>query len=576
MYGLSQVLQYGSSYWLGIWAECGGKAGEAIEFCHPFEKVAGDDWKTSRWFYLGIYCLCAFVSALCILIRAVITAYSSVKAGKKMHDAAIRAVFASPMSFFDTTPMGRILNRFSGDVQKVDVQLASTGSMFVGYVVSLLCTLLIIILVSWYIVLLLPVISFFYFIFASKYRNTAREVQRLDSISKSPIYTAFSEALNGCTTIQAYGANERFEAGNRHKVDYNLRANLISLSANRWLTIRLEFFSNLLLAATALLAVILSFGDGGDPKAAAMRATSAGLALTYAPGLTDTLSFLIRQFTQFETQMVSVERLLNYAGLIPEVTKAPQVVSAAWPTAGAIEFRDVRMGYREGLPDVLKSCSVSIAGSEKIGIVGRTGAGKSSILVTLFRIVPELRGGAIFIDGVDISHVDLKTLRSRLAIIPQDPVLYTGSLRTNVDPGKRYSDRELWECLGQCGMESAVREHPEGLDRPCEEGGRNFSMGQRQLLCLCRALLKDSRVLVLDEATASVDMESDALIQRTLQTSLGSTTVLTIAHRLETVMHCDRIVVMHDGKVAEAGPPDELRDTPGGRFAELWTSRNEQ
>jgi len=330
----------------------------------------------------------------------------------------------------------------------------------------------------------------------------------------------------------------------------------------------------MLLAATALLAVVLSFGDGNDPKKAAQRATLAGLALTYAPGLTDTLSFLIRQFTQFETQMVSVERLLAYAKLKPEVTQDPQVVPAEWPQKGAIEFYDVRMGYRDGLPDVLKACSVTIKGAEKVGIVGRTGAGKSSILVTLFRI-SELRSGAILIDGVDISRVDLKTLRSRLSIIPQDPVLYTGSLRTNVDPGKRYTDHAVWDCLRQCGMDMAIREHPEGLDRPCEEGGRNFSMGQRQLLCLCRALLKASVVLVLDEATASVDMDSDALIQHTLLTSLGSTTVLTIAHRLDTVMHCDRIIVMHDGKVAESGSPAELKDMAGGRFAELWTSRNE-
>ena len=561
MYGFSQALQYASSYWLGIWASDSPKS-----YWHRFSHG-------SPWFYLVVYVVMSFTSALCILVRSVITAYASVRAGQTMHDKAISACFASPMSFFDTTPMGRILNRFSGDVQKVDVTLAQTGSQFVGYIVSLVCTLLIISLVSWYILLMLPPLFAMYMIFASKYRNTAREVQRLDSISKSPIYTAFSEALNGCATIQAYGANARFEASNRSKMDFNLRANFISLIANRWLSVRLEFFSNVLLAATALLAVVLSFGD--DEAQAAQRATMAGLALTYAPGLTDTLSFLIRQFTQFETQMVSVERLLNYARLTPEVTASALQVGAEWPRLGAIEFCDVRMGYREGLPDVLKECSVSIKGHEKIGIVGRTGAGKSSILVSLFRIA-ELRAGAILIDGVDIARVPLPTLRSRLAIIPQDPVLFTGSLRTNIDPDGKYSDTELWMRLGQCGMEGAIAEHQKGLDRPCEERGSNFSMGQRQLLCLCRALLRNARVLVLDEATASVDGESDALIQRTLQTELGSTTVLTIAHRLETVMHCDRILVMVDGRVAESGPPAELQTKQGGRFAELWASRNEQ
>jgi ATP-binding cassette subfamily C (CFTR/MRP) protein 1 len=570
MYAFSQTLQYGSSYWLGVWAaDTSGNATSVDSHPSPFYKYSHG----SPWFYLAVYIIMSFTSAVCILFRSVITAFASVKAGQTMHDQAIKACLLSPMHFFDTTPLGRIINRFSGDVQKVDVTLAQTGSQFVGYIVSLVCTLLIITLVSWYILLMLPPLFGMYMIFASKYRNTAREVQRLDSISKSPIYTAFSEALTGASTIQAYGANDRFEANNRAKMDYNLRANFTSLIANRWLSVRLEFFSNVLLAATALLAVVLSFGD--DKAQAARRATMAGLALTYAPGLTDTLSFLIRQFTQFETQMVSVERLLSYAKLKPEITISPLSVGADWPRLGAIEFRDVRMGYREGLPDVLKECTVAIKGHEKIGIVGRTGAGKSSILVSLFRIA-ELRSGAILIDGVDISRVDLPTLRGRLSIIPQDPVLFTGTLRSNIDPNGRYSDTELWMRLGQCGMEAAIAEHEKGLDRPCEERGTNFSMGQRQLLCLCRALLRNARVLVLDEATASVDSESDALIQRTLQTELGSTTVLTIAHRLETVMHCDRILVMVDGRVAEAGPPTELQAMPGGRFAELWQSRNEQ
>ena len=419
---------------------------------------------------------------------------------------------------------------------------------------------------------MIPPLSGFYLMYASYYRNTAREVQRLDSISKSPIYAAFSEALNGATTIQAYGANDRFETVNRGKVDHNMRANFISLAANRWLTVRLEFFSNLLLAFTALLAVVMAIGDTSRRR----RKRGDGRPRAHLRAWPDRHPLLPHPPVHAARDADGlVERLLAYAKLEPEVTAGAVGGAAAVAALGRDRVPRRADGLPRGAAGRAQGVNLAIAPGEKIGIVGRTGAGKSSILVSLFRIA-ELRAGAILIDGVDIARVPLPTLRSRLAIIPQDPVLFTGSLRTNIDPTGKYTDAELWMRLGQCGMEGAIAEHQKGLDRPCEERGSNLSMGQRQLLCLCRALLRNARVLVLDEATASVDGESDALIQRTLQTELGSTTVLTIAHRLETVMHCDRILVMVDGRVAESGPPAELQTKQGGRFAELWASRNEQ
>jgi len=567
---LSQAFQYGSSYWLGIWA--GESAGNATATppipASPFHEVSGG----KPWFYLGVFVAMSVFSAVFILTRSVIVAFASVRAGRTIHDRALDAVFCSPTSFFDTTPVGRILNRFSGDVQKIDIQLASSLSMFVQYLATLLCTLAILCLNSPFVLIAMPPLGVMYMFYSSYYRHSAREVQRLDSISRSPIYAAFSEALNGAMVIQAYKANDRFEAENRRKVDSNLKANYVSLAANRWLTVRLEFFANMLLFLTALLAVITALTNEDQPGGAT-RAAAAGLALTYAPGLTDTLNFLIRQFTMLETQMVSVERMDKYAQLEQEKTAPPVLLpTAQWPTDGRIVFKDVTMGYRPGLPDVLKSCSFEILPGEKIGIAGRTGAGKSSILFALYRLT-NLREGQITIDGLDIGHVPLPELRSRLGIIPQDPVLFTGNLRSNLDPLDTHTDEALWESLRKAGMEGAMAQHPDGLKRPIEEKGGNLSMGQRQLLCLCRALLKGARILVLDEATASVDMESDALIQQTLQHAMGSTTVLTIAHRLETIMHCDRIIVMHEGRVAESGPPEVLRAEAGGRFAELWEAR---
>jgi ABC-type multidrug transport system fused ATPase/permease subunit len=529
------------------------------------------------WFYILIYVVVSVSAALIILVRAVIQTFASLHAGRRVHTAAANAVFATPMSFFDTTPLGRILNRFSGDVQKVDTQLCSSGNSFVNLCASLLGTLSLLVLNSWWIVCLVPVLGVGYLRVAQYYRNSARELQRLDSVSKSPIYAAFSEALGGAATIQAYGRLAAFEADNRRRFDKNLRAGFVSAVANRWLSVRLDIGSNLLLTFTALAAVVTHIVSSeessvGNGQAAAM----AGLALAYAPGLTDTLSFLIRQFTTLETDMVSAERLFSFAKLPPEETKqllgslAP--VDAAWPHAGAIEFTGVKMAYREGLRPVLEDLDLSVRAGEKVGLVGRTGAGKSSILVCLYRIV-ELSAGRITIDGRDIAGVPLKTLRARLSIIPQDPVLFTGSLRRNLDPFDECADAQLRDALERCGILALVNGHADGLQRPLEEKGGNLSMGQRQLVCMARALLKASRVLVLDEATASVDLETDDLIQTALRTQLGGVSVVTIAHRLDTIMHCDRVVVMDAGKAVENGPPLELREQAGGRFAELWASR---
>ena len=268
--------------------------------------------------------------------------------------------------------------------------------------------------------------------------------------------------------------------------------------------------------------------------------------------------------------MVSVERLFHFCELPAEESKEAAsrgAPPAEWPRQGSIVFDRVKLSYRPELPDVLREMSVTIRPGEKVGIVGRTGAGKSSLLVALFRIV-ELKAGSISIDGVDISSVPLETLRSRLSIIPQDPVLFSGTLRHNLDPLGQYSDAQLAAVLRQCSL--AIP-----LDRPIDERGGNLSVGQRQLVCMGRALLKAARVLVLDEATASVDMETDALIQTTLQSQLGDATVLTIAHRLNTIMHADRVLVVHDGRLAEDGPPVELKNTPDSHFAKLWAARGE-
>ena len=554
LYTLSQALTLGSSYWLTLWSA---------------DKFGQYSFGTSG-FYIAVYAALSLSAAFLIWLRVVVVATATIRAGRRLHRAAISAVMGSPTSFFDVTPLGRILNRFSADLQVVDIQLRMTTQQFFLCAFQLLGILVLVITNSWFIIFGLAPLAVVYYYVARYYRHSSRELQRLDSISKSPIYAAFSEALNGCATIRAFGAASRFGDETCARFDWNVRASFVSAVANRWLGVRLECLGNIIVALSALLAIVtyqLAGASGSvDPAAAGM----AGLTLSYALSLTDFLNWLIRVFTGLETQMVSVERLFHFCELPAEESKEAAsrgAPPAEWPRQGSIVFDRVKLSYRPELPDVLREMSVTIRPGEKVGIVGRTGAGKSSLLVALFRIV-ELKAGSISIDGVDISSVPLETLRSRLSIIPQDPVLFSGTLRHNLDPLGQYSDAQLAAVLRQCSL--AIP-----LDRPIDERGGNLSVGQRQLVCMGRALLKAARVLVLDEATASVDMETDALIQTTLQSQLGDATVLTIAHRLNTIMHADRVLVVHDGRLAEDGPPVELKNTPDSHFAKLWAARGE-
>lgn len=557
IYSLSQVFTYGSSWWLTQWA--------------------ADTFPTQShgqpWFYMAIYAAASMVAAALILVRAAVLTLASIRAARKIQAEAITAVFKAPIGFFDSTPLGRIVNRFSGDVEKVDVQISGQFMQLFLNLFSLIGTIVVLALSSAFVLGSLLPLSIIYVLCAKYYRASARELQRLESISRSPIYTAFSEALQGAPTIAAMRAAPRFAAESVARFDVNTQAAFISFGANRWLSVRLEFLSNVLLALTAVLAVVSYLAAGGSGGKAS--AGLAGLALSYAPGMTDTLNNMLRNFTTLETMMVAVERLFEYSKLPPEEPVDKPTRKAAppgWPAAGGIVFAHVRMGYRPGLPDVLCDLDLAIQPAEKVGIVGRTGAGKSSILVALFRM-GELRAGSITIDGIDTATLPLYELRSRLAIIPQDPVLFTGTLRMNLDPFDESTDAELWAALDACSIGAAMREAPEGLLKPIDERGCNLSMGQRQLICMARALLKRSRILVLDEATASVDLETDELIQATLRAEMADATVLTIAHRLDTIMQGDRVVVMHAGQAVESGPPAELRDRPGSRFGELWSAR---
>ncbi|VVC91565.1 unnamed protein product [Leptidea sinapis] len=395
-----------------------------------------------------------------------------------------------------------------------------------------------------------------YYVIQRFYVATSRQLKRLESVSRSPIYSHFGESITGASTIRAFGVTERFVEESERGVDHNQLCYYPSCIANRWLAIRLEMVGNLIIFFAALFAVLAR--DTINPGLV-------GLSVSYALQITQTLNWLVRMTSEVETNIVAVERIKEYAETKQEaawtVGTGP---GSTWPETGAIQLDGLTLCYREGEP-VLKELTCSVAPREKLGIVGRTGAGKSTLTLGLFRIV-EASSGRILIDGIDISSLGLQQLRSRITIIPQDPVLFSGTLRMNLDPFQTYSDDDIWRSLRHAHLESFVRGLPAGLLNEVSEGGENLSVGQRQLVCLARALLRKTPLLVLDEATAAVDLETDELIQKTIRSEFASCTVLTIAHRLNTILDSTRVMVLDKGQLVEYAPPDQLLADPNSLF----------
>ncbi|CDQ76105.1 unnamed protein product [Oncorhynchus mykiss] len=382
------------------------------------------------------------------------------------------------------------------------------------------------------------------------YVATSRQLKRLESVSRSPIYSHFSETVTGSSVIRAYCRHDAFVLMSDMKVDENQKSYYPGIVSNRWLGVRIEFIGNCIVLFAALFAVI------GKDK---LNPGLVGLSVSYALLVTMSLNWMVRMTSDLESNIVAVERVKEYS---ETKTEAPWEVedkkpSPDWPSQGNVEFSDYSVRYREGLELVLKNLTLSVKGGEKIGIVGRTGAGKSSMTLCLFRLL-EAAGGEITIDGVKISEIGLHDLRSKLTIIPQEPVLFSGSLRMNLDPFERYSDGEVWKALELSHLNKFVSNQPAKLELECSEGGENLSVGQRQLVCLARALLRKTRILILDEATAAIDLETDDLIQSTIRTQFEDCTVFTIAHRLNTIMDYTRVLVLDKGQIAEFDTPTNL------------------
>nr|AHK05647.1 ATP-binding cassette transporter sub-family C member 1 isoform X7 [Tigriopus japonicus] len=547
LYMVGQGLESGSSYWLSFWADSNGA-----------DPATAND-KTP--FYLGVYSGIGALQIIIMIVREIVLFIACADASNLIHARLLSKVVSSPMSFFDTNPIGRIVNRFSADIGTVDdgipFQISLLFECFtsIATVLALICYSLPI-----FMTVILP-LAFMYYGIQRCYISTTRQLQRIESIVISPIFAHFGESLNGVQSIRAYKQEERFILESEKRVDKGVQLHYMCVMMNRWLGVRIEFLANLVVFFVALFAV-LSRGT--------ISPGLTGLAITFSLNVTGMLNWLIRAVCDMETDAVALERILEYSEnpqeadwSLPEDDKF-----CDFPMEGQIEFSKYETRYREGLDLVLKDVSMRIQPKEKIGICGRTGAGKSSLTLALFRIIEPV-SGKILVDGIDVNTLGLHKLRSGLTIIPQDPVLFTGNVRFNLDPTEENTDTQIWQALEHANLKAHISSLTNGLDHEVSEGGDNFSVGQRQLLCLARALLRKTKILILDEATAAVDLETDDLIQATIRKEFADCTVLTIAHRLNTILDSDRVAVFSEGKLVELDSPQSLMDKHDSVFRGL-------
>ncbi|XP_050173260.1 multidrug resistance-associated protein 1 [Myiozetetes cayanensis] len=535
----NHIASLSSNYWLSLWTD-----DPVINGTQQYTNVR-----------LGVYGALGISQGIAVFGYSMVVSIGGIFASRHLHYNLLHNVLRSPMSFFERTPSGNLVNRFSKEIDTIDSTIPPIIKMFMGSTFNVIGACIIILLATPIAAVIIPPLGLVYLFVQRFYVATSRQLKRLESVSRSPVYSHFNETLLGVSVIRAFEEQKRFIKQNDMKVDENQKAYYPSIVANRWLAVRLEYVGNFIVLFAALFAVIARNK---------LSAGLVGLSVSYSLQITAYLNWLVRMSSELETNIVAVERVKEYAEMEKEAEWSIEQTAPAstWPEEGKVEFRGYGLRYREDLDLVLKNINVTINGGEKIGIVGRTGAGKSSLTLGLFRI-NEAAEGEIIIDGINIAKIGLHDLRFKITIIPQDPILFSGSLRMNLDPFDQHSDEDIWRSLELAHLKNFVSSLPDKLNHECAEGGENLSVGQRQLVCLARALLRKSKILVLDEATAAVDLETDKLIQSTIKSQFEECTVLTIAHRLNTIMDYTRVLVLERGEVVECGSPEQLLQERG-------------
>ncbi|WJX31534.1 Canalicular multispecific organic anion transporter 2 [Trifolium repens] len=543
---LTVVLQIASNYWMAL--------------ATPVSATAEPDIGSLT--LMVVYVSLAIGSSFATLARTVLGVISGYKTAtllfNQMHLSFIRA----PMSFFDSTPSGRILNRASTDQSAVDMSISNLAWAFTYRVVQLFGNIAVMSQAAWQVIIVLIPVMAASIWYQRYYSASSRELARLTGICQAPVIQHFSETISGSTTIRSFEQESRFNEMNMQLIDKYSQPKLYSGSAKEWLSLRLDLLSITVFASC--LVFLVSF------PSSITNASIAGLAVTYGINLSDIQSDLIRFFCNLENKIISVERILQYTSIPSE---APLVIKDnrpdhSWPSFGEVHIQDLQVQYAPHLPLVLRGLTCTFTAGAKTGIVGRTGSGKSTLVQTLFRLIEPV-AGQILIDNINISLIGIHDLRSRLSIIPQDPTMFQGTVRSNLDPLEEYTDEQIWETLDMCQLGDEVRKKEGKLDSTVTENGENWSMGQRQLVCLGRVLLKKSKILVLDEATASVDTATDTIIQQTVNQHFTDCTVITIAHRITSILDSDMVLFLSEGLIEEYDSPKKLLKDKSSSLAQL-------